>query len=108
MAQQLLALNQAILTWSVALMVALHAPYLVGLRYLVRFARGQPRLERDMSYWRDMLDWLGGYPFEVASPGTVVAFSENRGFRSVKHKTCGRRHGCNEFVLERRAKTSPD
>ena len=27
---------------------------------------------RGMNYWHDMLDWLGGYPFEVAKPEMVV------------------------------------
>ena len=84
------------------LMIAVHSPYLLGLRILVRLARGQIRLERGMSLWHDMLDWLGGYPFETATPDAVVAFYENRDFRLVKIKTCGRRHGCNDYVFEKR------
>lgn len=83
------------------LMVALHAPYLLGLRSLVRLVRARWRLRRGMSLWHDMLDWLGGYPFEVAHPDTVVDFCRHRGFRLVKLKTVGRRHGCNDFVFER-------
>ncbi len=90
-----------------ALMIGVHAPYLLGLRFLVRLARGKISLERGMSLWHDMLDWLGGYPFETAKPDTVVAFYESRGFRLVKLKTCGRRHGCNDFVFERIARPSP-
>lgn len=90
-----------------ALMVGVHAPYLLGLRFLVRLARGQVRLERGMSLWHDMLDWLGGYPFETAKPDAVVVFYESRGFRLVKLKTCGRRHGCNDFVFERTVQPSP-
>ena len=37
------------------LMIAVHSPYLLGLRILVRLARGQIRLERGMSLWHDML-----------------------------------------------------
>lgn len=88
------------------LMIGVHAPYLLGLRFLVRLARGQIRLERGMSLWHDMLDWLGGYPFETAKPDAVVAFYESRGFRLIKLKTCGRRHGCNDFVFERTAQPS--
>lgn len=84
-----------------ALMIVLHAPYQLGLRSLVRLARRQTRLERGMSLWHDMLDWLGGYPFEVANPGAVAAFCRDRGLRLVKAKTCGRRHGCNDFIFER-------
>src|ERR1700734_1738939 len=28
--------------------------------------------ERGMSPWRDLIDWVGGYPFEVAKPEAIV------------------------------------
>ena len=84
-----------------AAVVAAHLPYLFAARALVRAARGQLALERGMSLWHDMLDWLGGYPFEVATPEQVKAFVEARGFHQTAVKTCGRRHGCNEFVFQR-------
>ena len=43
-----------------ALMIAARIPYLIGGRLLVRVLRGKLRLERGMSFWYDMLDWLGG------------------------------------------------
>jgi SAM-dependent methyltransferase len=48
-------------------MIALHAPYLIGARLLARALTGRLQIERGMTYWYDMLDWLGGFPFEVAS-----------------------------------------
>ena len=83
-------------------MIALHAPYLFVLRGLVRALRGRRRLPRGMVLWRDMCDWLGGLPFEVAAPGKIVEFYAGRGFDTGLVKTCGRRHGCNEFVFRRR------
>jgi 2-polyprenyl-6-hydroxyphenyl methylase/3-demethylubiquinone-9 3-methyltransferase len=64
---------------------------------------GRLHLERGMSMWHDMLDWLGGYPFEVATPASVTAFCRARGFGPARVVTCGGRHGCNEFVLVRRS-----
>jgi 2-polyprenyl-6-hydroxyphenyl methylase/3-demethylubiquinone-9 3-methyltransferase len=61
-----------------------------------RYAR-----RRGMSRWHDMADWIGGYPFEVARPERVLEFFRSRGFKSLRVKTCGRRHGCNEFVFQR-------
>ena len=85
-----------------AAMITVHAPYLLGLRSLVRLIRGgRCRPGRGMSLWYDMLDWLGGYPFEVTTPEAVEAFCQDRGFRLVKREICGRRHGCNSFVFER-------
>ncbi len=80
---------------------ALHAPYLFGLRYLVRAASGRTRLARGMSYWRDTLDWLGGYPFDVARPEEVFRFFKGRGFVLEDMRTCAGRMGCNEFVFRK-------
>jgi len=57
--------------------------------------------ERGMSYWRDLVDWAGGYPFEVAKPEEVFTFCRARGFTLVGLKTVGGGHGCNEFVFVR-------
>jgi 2-polyprenyl-6-hydroxyphenyl methylase/3-demethylubiquinone-9 3-methyltransferase len=54
-----------------------------------------------MSLWYDMIDWVGGLPFEVAKPEAVVHFFHARGFTLERLKTCGNRSGCNEFVLRR-------
>jgi SAM-dependent methyltransferase len=84
-------------------MTALHFPYFVGACLTVRALTGRLRLSRGMSLAHDMRDWLGGYPFEVARPEEVVAFFRERGFSLERLKTCGRRHGCNEFVFSRPA-----
>ena len=83
------------------LMIAMHLWYLYGLRAIVRFVRGKGRPPRGMSLWHDALDWLGGYPFEVAKPEEVVEFYRQRGFHAENVRTCGRKPGCNEFVFRR-------
>jgi 2-polyprenyl-3-methyl-5-hydroxy-6-metoxy-1,4-benzoquinol methylase len=85
-----------------ALLIAFHAPYLVGLRYAVRLATGRRKLERGMAIWTDALDWLGGYPFEVATPEQIFRFFRDRGFDLTELRTCRGRMGCNEFVFRRR------
>jgi 2-polyprenyl-6-hydroxyphenyl methylase/3-demethylubiquinone-9 3-methyltransferase len=55
---------------------------------------------RGMSPWRDLVDWVGGYPFEVAKPEEIFDFYRARGFRLEKLKTCNDL-GCNEFILMR-------
>ena len=92
-----LAFNRnALLRW---LMIFGHAPYLLGGRFLVRAATGRQRVERGMTLWYDMLDWLGGHPFEVAKPEEIFQFCRRRGFHLVELVTCGGRMGCNEFVF---------
>lgn len=77
--------------------VGAHTPYVVA-RWLSRRIRGV-RDERGMSLYHDLIDWLGGYPFEVMRPEKVVAFYEARGLSGRTTRNCGRRHGCNEFVF---------
>ena len=81
-------------------LILAHAPYLLGFRWLVRTVSRRP-LERGMSLWHDMIDWLGGYPFEVARPERVLRFFRDRGFMLTEMTTCGGRMGCNEFVFKR-------
>jgi SAM-dependent methyltransferase len=56
---------------------------------------------RGMDAWRDVVDWVGGYPFEVARPEQILDFCRQRGFELLKLKTCAGGHGCNEFVFVR-------
>jgi 2-polyprenyl-6-hydroxyphenyl methylase/3-demethylubiquinone-9 3-methyltransferase len=56
---------------------------------------------RGMDAWRDVVDWVGGYPFEVARPEQIFDFCRARGFELRKLKTCAGGHGCNEFVFIR-------
>jgi 2-polyprenyl-3-methyl-5-hydroxy-6-metoxy-1,4-benzoquinol methylase len=58
---------------------------------------------RGMSPWTDMKDWLGGYPFEVVKPETVVAFFRDRGFLLLKSVLIGRGAGNNQFIFKKRS-----
>jgi SAM-dependent methyltransferase len=92
-------------------------PYviLVGLPMELRFFAGslvvgRPRRyleswtgsrERGMSRWHDLVDWVGGYPFEVAKPEQIFEFFKERGFVLEKLLTVGGGLGCNQFVFSR-------
>jgi 2-polyprenyl-3-methyl-5-hydroxy-6-metoxy-1,4-benzoquinol methylase len=97
---------------------AVRAPYAVVVmapRELVSLAvqtlRGRPqeylhswtryKAARGMSRWHDLLDWVGGYPFEVATPDEIFAFYHARGYQLERLRTCGGGLGCNEFVFRR-------
>lgn len=58
---------------------------------------------RGMSRWHDMVDWIGGYPFEVAKPEEVFEFLRERGFRLERLVTCAGGSGCNQYVFSRPA-----
>ncbi len=57
---------------------------------------------RGMNRWHDMIDWVGGYPYEVATPEQIFEFYKARGFALAKMRCGGVGLGCNEFVLERK------
>jgi 2-polyprenyl-6-hydroxyphenyl methylase/3-demethylubiquinone-9 3-methyltransferase len=59
--------------------------------------------ERGMSPWHDVVDWAGGYPFEVAKPEEIFNFYKNQGLTLEELKTCGGGKGCNEFLFRRMA-----
>lgn len=82
-----------------ALLIGLATAYFRG-RTLLSGASSQKPRARGMSATHDLRDWLGGYPFEVASPGEVFEFCHQRGLTLTRMKTgCGL--GNNEFVFER-------
>jgi len=57
---------------------------------------------RGMSRWHDLVDWVGGFPFEVAKPEDVFRFYRLRGFELENLTTRAGGLGCNQFVLRRR------
>lgn len=61
---------------------------------------------RGMSIMHDFVDWMGGYPFEVSTPGGVFQFHRDAGFALQKIKTVGGKMGCNEFVFRRTSEGS--
>src|SRR5215510_3021041 len=61
----------------------------------------QPRPERGMSRWRDIIDWVGGYPYEVARPEEIFEFCRARGLALTKMQCWGFCLGCNQFVFAR-------
>lgn len=87
------------------LMMAMFIPYfaLRHLAKLVLVGRNTPSSRtRGMSVYYDWIDWLGGYPFEVAKVEELFHFCQERGF-TLENLTTTNRLGCNEFVFRRRS-----
>jgi SAM-dependent methyltransferase len=63
------------------------------------FAWNQRR-GRGMDVYHDIVDWLGGLPYEVASEQEVVDFCSERGFTPLRVKTG---EANNIYLLQRRA-----
>jgi 2-polyprenyl-6-hydroxyphenyl methylase/3-demethylubiquinone-9 3-methyltransferase len=56
---------------------------------------------RGMSPWYDHIDWVGGYPFEVAKPEQIFHFYRERGYSLTNLVTEGGTVGCNQFVFRK-------
>lgn len=75
-----------------------------AVRHPVIYTRawiGQLERQRGMSRWYDMIDWVGGYPFETSTPHEVVNFCARRGFLLYALNGKGHGIGCNEFAFIR-------
>jgi len=77
-----------------------------GMTLLPEAIKGRPlrswneyKKSRGMSPWYDIVDWIGGLPFEVAKPEEIFDFYRSKGFGLQRMKTCGGGLGCNEFVF---------
>jgi glycosyltransferase involved in cell wall biosynthesis/2-polyprenyl-3-methyl-5-hydroxy-6-metoxy-1,4-benzoquinol methylase len=77
------------------------------LRPVKRLWRGPAQMmggnQRGMVAWNDAVDWLGGYPYDVARPDEVVAFCRARGLEPLAVRTT-KGLGNNEFLFQRRSK----
>jgi len=101
-------------TWPLrAALVAAVGLWFEGRSALIRIVRLQNPLpfadwrkrkaERGMSIWHDLVDWVGGYPFEVAKPEQVLDYLRPRGFVLEAMVTQAGGHACNEFLFVRTA-----
>lgn len=55
---------------------------------------------RGMSRLHDMIDWIGGYPYEYASAQKLVDFYESDGFK-LRKLLVNDGYGCHQIVFER-------
>ena len=62
----------------------------------------QYKKERGMSVMHDWIDWIGGLPFEVATPDELISYFNSRDFKLQNQKTV---HGLgnNQFVFTKTA-----
>ena len=82
--------------------IKLFANYLLRLKplgYIEHWRNYSNR--RGMNRWHDIVDWVGGYPYEVATPDEIFEFYKSKGYRLAKLKCGGVGLGCNEFVFEK-------
>jgi 2-polyprenyl-3-methyl-5-hydroxy-6-metoxy-1,4-benzoquinol methylase len=82
--------------------IVVHGSYLdlIGWKNpLSRYREYQKR--RGMSFIPDVLDWLGGFPFEVAKPEEITGSYKTRGFTLINSTLSkgGKGRGNNQYVF---------
>ncbi len=75
-----------------------------GIIYVAKFlvTRTNPlKKERGMDFWFDVIDWVGGYPYEYAAPTDIERSIRDRGFSLQRYIPAQVPTGCNEFVFRK-------
>jgi SAM-dependent methyltransferase len=89
---QQVAWESAYMTWDLVSMAA------VG-RNPIRMIR-QYHSNRGMSWRHDAIDWLGGYPYEAATPGEILEFVSRKCGYVLMQQNVDLHLGVSEFVFE--------
>jgi len=63
---------------------------------------------RGMSPWRDIVDWVGGYPYEVAKPPEIIDFYGRQEFSLERLAPAGAPLGCNQFIFRKASPAQPE
>lgn len=58
--------------------------------------------ERGMNVYYDIVDWLGGLPYEVASPTELIEFCQKFGFILIKIKELSE-GGCSQYLFQKKS-----
>jgi SAM-dependent methyltransferase len=82
------------------LLVWLLTPVIYAAKWIV--TKDQPlKQARGMDFFYDVVDWVGGYPYEYASTTEILSLIEPLGFRCLRVLQSRVPTGCNEFVFQR-------
>ncbi len=52
-------------------------------------------------FWHDVIDWIGGYPYEYSPLQHMQAFVTAQGFALRRYVPAQVPTGCNEFIFEK-------
>ncbi len=69
-------------------------------KFLVTF-KNPLQKERGMSFYYDVIDWLGGYPYEYATIEELEKFISKSGFELINYTRCKTPIGCNELIFKK-------
>ncbi len=88
-------------SWIKKAMIGAFVPIIALAKFAVT-GSNPLRQERGMDFYYNVIDWVGGYPYEYASCSELVRMVENLGFRCIRQVDAKVPTGCNEFVFRKR------
>jgi 2-polyprenyl-6-hydroxyphenyl methylase/3-demethylubiquinone-9 3-methyltransferase len=75
----------------------------IFLAKLIVTRKNPLKMGRGMDFMHNVVDWLGGYPYEYASVSEMALMFNENGMRLAKVFPSGVPTGCNEFVCKNEA-----
>ncbi len=79
------------------LMIWILTPIILGAKWLVNF-KNPLKIRRGMDFMHNIIDWVGGYPYEYAGVREMTERLQKLGFEMLLVRPAGMPTGCNEFV----------
>jgi 2-polyprenyl-6-hydroxyphenyl methylase/3-demethylubiquinone-9 3-methyltransferase len=68
-------------------------------KFFVTF-RNPLKNQRGMNFYYNVIDWVGGYPYQYASENEIIEFLKKKGFKLLKFFKSQVPTGCYEYVFE--------
>jgi 2-polyprenyl-6-hydroxyphenyl methylase/3-demethylubiquinone-9 3-methyltransferase len=84
--------------WAQRAFVGLLYPVIYAAKWIVT-GRNPKVQERGMDFYFDVVDWVGGYPYDYASAGEMERLLAGLGFHLVRFHAARVPTGCNEFIF---------
>ena len=82
------------------LLVYTFFPIIYVAKYIVT-GKNPAKSKRGMDFYFDVIDWVGGYPYEYATKDEIAKYVENLGFKCLRCISATVPTGCNQFVFEK-------
>ena len=82
------------------LFIWLLAPFIFLAKWLVTL-KNPLKMGRGMDFMHNVIDWVGGYPYEYASIDEMTRSFKGLGFETLLVRKAGVPTGCNEYVCRR-------
>jgi SAM-dependent methyltransferase len=86
--------------WGQKVLIWIFTPIIFLAKWLVTF-KNPLKMQRGMEFMHNVVDWVGGYPYEYASISEMSVALEKIGFEMLTVLPAKVPTGCNEFVCRK-------